>query len=160
MKRRLIIGIMGGGTVSPKVAQAAYQLGGMIAKQGWVLLNGGRNAGVMAASAQGAAEQGGTTVGILPDADTSRMADHIHIPICTGMGSARNAINVLSSDIVVACPGGPGTISEIALALKNGKTVITLDIDTGDLFARYQTEGLLVRATTPREVIQHILRLQ
>ena len=41
------------------------------------------------------------------------------------MGSARNYINVLTSDVIVACgAGGPGTASEIALALKSDKIVI------------------------------------
>ena len=156
MKRQPIIGVMGGAAVEPEVVKAAYTLGRLIAENGWVLLNGGRNAGVMAASSQGAADHGGLTVGILPDADTSQAARHIQIPICTGMGSARNTINVLSSDIVVACTGSAGTISEIALALKHGKTVITLDFDTGHLFSRYQESGRLIAATTPEEVIKAI----
>jgi len=41
------------------------------------------------------------------------------------MGSARNYINVLTSDVIVACgAGGAGTASEIALALKSGKFVV------------------------------------
>ena len=41
------------------------------------------------------------------------------------MGSARNYINVLTSDVIVACGlGGAGTASEIALALKSDKYVV------------------------------------
>lgn len=122
-----IIGVMGGGTASARAEQAAYKLGELIARQGWILLNGGRNAGIMAASAKGAADAGGITVGILPDAHATDTCPHIQIPIYTGMGGARNAINVLSSRVVVACPGGAGTLSEIALAIKHGKPVILMD---------------------------------
>jgi predicted Rossmann-fold nucleotide-binding protein len=45
------------------------------------------------------------------------------LPIYTGSGSARNAFNVLSADLCVAIGGGPGTLSEIALALKSGTPV-------------------------------------
>ncbi|MGD9008469.1 MAG: TIGR00725 family protein [Desulfobacteraceae bacterium] len=159
MKRSVIIGVMGGGSVSKEALQTAYDLGGRIAEQGWILLNGGRNAGIMAASAKGAAESGGVTVGILPDAQPSASAPHIQIPICTGMGSARNMINVLSSDVVVACPGGTGTISEIALALKHGKTVITVDFSTGELFASYRKQGRLVEVRTPHEAILKIKKI-
>jgi uncharacterized protein (TIGR00725 family) len=155
-KRPLIIGVMGGGRVSSQAVAEAYELGALIAGQGWILLNGGRNAGVMEASARGAAEHGGLTVGILPDSDRSRMAEFIQIPICTGLGSARNAINVLSSDVVVACAGGPGTISEIALALKHGKPVITLNMHTGPLFAEWRANGQLLEAESPGQVIDLI----
>jgi uncharacterized protein (TIGR00725 family) len=147
---------MGGGSASKEELQSAYELGGRIAEQGWILLNGGRDAGIMAASAKGAAERGGVTVGILPDAQPSACAPHIQIPICTGMGSARNTINVLSSDAVVACPGGTGTISEIALALKHGKTVITMGFPTGKLFDAYRKQERLVEVQTPDDAIDKI----
>lgn len=158
MKRPPIVGVMGGGHIQPSDAQSAYHLGRLIALKGWVLLNGGRNAGIMAASAKGARENGGVTVGVLPDADTSQAAKHILIPICTGMGSARNTINVLSSDIVVACVGSAGTLSEIALALKHGKRVITMGFDTGTLLTSYRKEGTLVSVQTPEEVVEQIER--
>ena len=155
-KRQRIVGVMGGGNCDRHTESAAYQLGRKIASCGWFLLNGGRNAGVMAASAKGAAEAGGITIGILPDADASDAAEHIHIPICTGMGSARNMINVLSSDVVVACKGGAGTISEIALALKHGKTVIAMGLKTGQLFDRYKRIESLVEVDTPEAAIHRI----
>jgi hypothetical protein len=37
---------------------------------------------------------------------------------------SRNHVNVLSSDVVVALPGGPGTASEVALALEYGRPVV------------------------------------
>jgi uncharacterized protein (TIGR00725 family) len=43
------------------------------------------------------------------------------------MGHARNAIVVKSADAVIAFAGEYGTLSEIALALKMGKKVISLN---------------------------------
>ena len=153
---RVIIGVMGGGRADADQTEMAYQLGKRIAAEGWVLLNGGRRTGIMDASARGAFEQGGLTVGILPDTDTRSMSPYIQIPILTGMGSARNYINALSSRVMVACPGGAGTLSEIALALKHGRAVVLMNMEVGDLFATYQAEGRLKKVATPDEAIAAI----
>jgi uncharacterized protein (TIGR00725 family) len=154
--KKTIIGVMGGGDQAPPHAiQDAYRLGELIAEQGWVLLNGGRNVGVMDASAAGASSKGGLVIGILPDRDLQRASEHLAIPILTGMGDARNVINVLSSDVVIACAGGAGTLSEIALALKNHRPVILLNFDGGDLFL----DGQIHRASSPEEAIDLTLKL-
>jgi uncharacterized protein (TIGR00725 family) len=156
MNKAFIIGVMGGGKALPTHELKAYHLGRLIAQEGWILLNGGRNSGIMEASAKGAFENGGLTIGILPDIDDSMKSAYISIPVVTGMGSARNCINVLSSHVVVACPGGAGTLSEIALALKHEKKVILFDFDPGTGFAGYQKTGDLVFVKKPEEVIEAI----
>lgn len=155
--KKLIVGVMGGGEgASPEVCEMAYKLGGLIADEGWVLLNGGWGVGVMEASARGAKEHNGLTVGIIPDRNKDLASSYIDIPIVTGMGDGRNFINILTSDIVVALPGRSGTISEIALALKNGKNVILLNFSLGDLFVEYQKAGIMVSVAKPEEVIEKI----
>lgn len=157
MIRKFIVGVMGGGeAVSQETMEMARQLGELIARQGWVLLCGGRPAGVMEAAASGAKEAGGLTVGILPGRDKRDASDYIDIAICTGMGDGRNYVNVLSSDIVVALPGRAGTISEIALALKSSKKVILLEFDLGNVFDCYHEERLLFTASTPEQAISLI----
>jgi uncharacterized protein (TIGR00725 family) len=156
MDKAYIIGVMGGGKALPSHELKAYHLGRLIALQGWILLNGGRNSGIMEASAKGAFENGGLTVGILPDNHDRRKSAYISVPIITGMGSARNYINVLSSHVVVACPGGAGTLSEIALALKHGKKVILLDFDPGTGFDDYRKKGDIVYVKTAEEAIEAI----
>jgi uncharacterized protein (TIGR00725 family) len=151
---KTIIGVMGGGSASDEILNMAVELGERIAAKGWVLLNGGRNAGVMAASAKGASQAGGLTIGILPDNDAAKAAPHIQIPIPTGIGSARNLINVLAARVVIACPGGPGTLSEVALALKHGKPVICLGWDPGPLFEAFAAGGQLHKAATAKAAIQ------
>ena len=158
MKMQLIVGVMGGGHAETTDLDNAYILGSLIAENKWILLNGGRNAGIMEASAKGAVENGGLTIGILPDDNNSKVSEYIKIPILTGMGNARNSINVLSSNVIVACPGGAGTISEIALALKTGRTVICLNFDTGKIFNKYTESGLLFNVTEPHQAITIIKR--
>jgi uncharacterized protein (TIGR00725 family) len=155
----VIIGVMGGAKASLQDKEQAYELGKMIAENGWLLLNGGRNSGIMDYSAQGACEHGGLTIGILPGSDLTALSKYIHIPIVTGMGSARNNVNVLSSRVVVAMAGGAGTISEIALALKQGKPVILLGISIEPLFKSYRQKGQLLSAQTPADAVSHIRRL-
>jgi uncharacterized protein (TIGR00725 family) len=154
----VIVGVMGGGRATPADEDLAYRLGALIARQGWVLLNGGRNAGIMAASARGAWEQGGLTVGILPDDHRGGCSPHVRIPIVTGMGHGRNAINVLSSDVVVACPGGAGTLSEIALALKAGRPLVLLGWPANPLEGT-EAGRRLHRAATPEEAVARIREL-
>jgi uncharacterized protein (TIGR00725 family) len=158
-RRFIIIGVMGGATSPPDVISSAHRLGCLIAKKGWTLLNGGRNSGVMEASARGAREMGGLTIGILPGEDREQASEFIDIPIVTGMGQARNTINVLSSDVVVACPGGAGTLSEIALALKGGKPVILLNYPKGNLIESLAASGLLHHADSPEAAVEIISNL-
>lgn len=122
-----IIGVMGpGNSAVPKDINQAVELGTLIAQSGWVLLTGGRNIGVMDAASKGARQAGGLTVGVLPSENKEGASEYLDIPICTGMGSARNNINILSSDVIVACGSGTGTTSEIMLALKAEKPLVLL----------------------------------
>jgi uncharacterized protein (TIGR00725 family) len=142
MARPAVIGVMGAGEgARPQDIETAFELGRCVARQGWVLLSGGRNAGVMDAVSKGAKAEGGLTIGIVPEANKKTLSDAVDVGIVTGMGSARNNINVLSSDVIVACGfGGSGTTSEIALALKSGRSVILLN-DRAESRAFFKTLG-------------------
>ncbi len=124
---KIIIGVMGPGDKATATdLDNAFELGKLIAQQGWILLTGGRNVGVMDAASQGAKSADGLTIGILPGKHPQGISEAVDIAIFTDMGNARNNINVLSSHVVIACGMGAGTASEIALALKSGKPVILL----------------------------------
>lgn len=74
------------------------------------------------------------------------MCDAVDIAIITGMGNARNNINVLSSHVVIACGMGAGTAAEVALAVKAGKPVILLTDDSLSklFFERMTVDGFKV----------------
>ncbi|MEP0911254.1 TIGR00725 family protein [Leptolyngbya sp. GB1-A1] len=128
--RRTIVGVMGPGeTATDRDCQTAFTLGEQIAQRGWILLTGGRAVGVMEAASRGAKQAGGLTIGILPGTTDYGMSEAIDIPIVTGMGSARNHINILTSNVIIACGMGAGTASEVALALKAQKPVILMNVD-------------------------------
>ncbi|MBA7538756.1 hypothetical protein ES705_31033 [subsurface metagenome] len=139
--KRTVIGIMGSGeNATQENKNLAYEIGKIVAKLGYIVLTGGRNCGVMEAAMKGAKDYNGTTVGIIPDDHTSRMSEFVDIPIITGMGSARNNINVLSSDLIIAIGTSPGTISEVALAIKANKKILIPDNskETIELLKRYK----------------------
>jgi uncharacterized protein (TIGR00725 family) len=147
-----------GEEIDQQTMEAARTLGRLIAEQGWVLLSGGRDSGVMKAVSEGAKQvPGSLTVGILPSVDT-RPSPHLDILIITDMGNARNNVNVLSSDIVVAVgQGGAGTASEVALALKAGKKVILLGAHPlAQSFFQALKKKLVFVAQTPLEAISLI----
>ncbi|RLB58199.1 MAG: TIGR00725 family protein [Deltaproteobacteria bacterium] len=158
-QRRRVIGVMGGARVSVEVENLAEELGRAIAGSGWVLLSGGRPAGVMQAASRGAAAAGGLVVGILPGRDPDDCAAGVTIAVATGLGDGRNLVNVLSADVVVALPGGAGTMSEVALAVKNRRPLVLLGNDPGPLVAAAEQAGRVRRAATVEQALEHIHEL-
>jgi uncharacterized protein (TIGR00725 family) len=103
--------------------QDAEAIGRGLASAGGVILCGGLG-GSMEAACRGAKQSGGLTIGILPGYDSAGANRWVDISICTGMGHSRNVILVASADVVVACGGGWGTLSEIALAIRLGRPIV------------------------------------
>jgi len=116
-----VLAVLGPSDASAEEYALAERVGVAAARAGWVVLTGG-GPGVMEAACRGAVEAGGLTLGILPTAGPGEGYPNawVQLPIYTGSGSARNAFNVLSARLCIAIGGGPGTLSEIALALKSG----------------------------------------
>ncbi len=146
-----------GENATPEENDMAYDLGKAIAEEGWITLSGGRSFGVMDASLKGASEVGGLTIGILPEHDDKNSSEHAQIKIVTSMGSGRNYISVLSSNVLVIIGMTAGTASEVALALKSRKKVILLDQDeiTIRFFKNLGSYNVLVSKTVA-ETIGHI----
>lgn len=142
------IGVMGSGK-EPWLAFSA-PLGEWIAQAGFNLLTGGGQ-GVMLAVARAFADvpgRAGRSIGILPtQADPlagfvpldGYPHPFVDIPILTPLPRRepdadrhtinRNYVNVLSSDLIVALPGGHGTAEEIALAQRWRKPLVCFGPD-------------------------------
>jgi uncharacterized protein (TIGR00725 family) len=126
MATKQIIGVIGSGReISPELFQLAYDIGRLLAQRGAAIVCGGLG-GVMEAAAKGAHENNGLTIGILPSGDKADANPYIDIAIPTGLGIARNTLVVHTADVLIAFPGAFGTLSEIALALDTGKSVVFL----------------------------------
>ena len=127
MIRRPIVCVAGGGAAADAVCELAREVGRRLGAAGALLLCGGRG-GVMEAAARGAHEGGGRTIGVLPYAPGEGEANRfIDCALSTGLGDGRNYVNARAADVLIALRGGPGTLSEIALAYKVGVPVVFLD---------------------------------
>lgn len=97
----------------------AYELGQAVAKAGWIVCNGGYG-GTMAASAQGAIEAGGHTVGVTCRIFRSSAPNpHIRQEVPTFDLLSRLNTLVRLGKAYVVLPGGTGTLLELALIWEN-----------------------------------------
>ena len=123
MKRKLKIGVIGRGDFdsggldnegldnegldngSPgSLFEMAETVGTLLARAGCILINGGLG-GVMLASAKGAKEAGGLTIGLLPGSLASEANPFIEVALPTGIGDMRNNLIVRASDGIIAIGG-------------------------------------------------------
>ena len=81
---------------------------------------------VMEAAARGCAEAGGDVIGVLPGMSAMTANPYVTLPIVTNMGHARNVIIAHTAEALIAIEGEYGTLSEMAIGLKLGKTVVQL----------------------------------
>ena len=153
---RIYIAVVGGSETNDATWAVARSVGEALARHGAVLVCGGLG-GVMEAACQGARANGGTTVGILPGPDRASANPFIDIAVATGMGEARNALVVRAADALVAVGGEFGTLSEIALALRDGKPVIGLD--TWELRREGRTIDAIVPATSAETAVDLAISL-
>jgi uncharacterized protein (TIGR00725 family) len=152
-----IVGVMGSHRDIPDAMADARRLGEAIAARGWVLLTGG-GPGLMKAASEGAWQAGGLVIGILPneraDPPSGYPNEFVHIPVFTGMRDARNIINVKTAHVVIALSGGPGTLSEIALALRAGTPVVGLHAPA------FHVEGMAALFHTASSVEEAIAKVE
>jgi uncharacterized protein (TIGR00725 family) len=97
----------------------------MLARLGITVVTGGRG-GVMEAACRGALRAGGTTIGILPTSEMSDANAWCSVVIPTGFGHARNVVNVLAGDFVIALGTSAGTLSEVCFAWIHGRPILTV----------------------------------
>lgn len=126
MPPRRYVAVCGASEATPSQLEAAREVGKLLARSGAVVINGGFG-GVMGAASEGAASEGGTVLGILPDTDRGGANPHLTLAIATGLGQARNTVIVTAADSVIAIGSGWGTLSEIALARRLDRPVFALD---------------------------------
>ncbi len=131
-RRRPTAAVIGpGDTADSALLAAAELIGAGLADAGVVVVCGGLG-GVMAAAAHGAAEHGGTVVGVLPGTDAAHAGPDVDVVLATGLGQGRNLV-VARADVVVAVGGSWGTLAEVALARRAGRPVVS--------FSGWQVQG-------------------
>jgi uncharacterized protein (TIGR00725 family) len=141
IERLPIVGVMGSGTRPYR--ERTEVLGKWLAKKNVHLLTGG-GGGVMTSVSRSfthVPDRLGRVMGIIPGTVTEsgykplrgypnpwvEIPVFTHLPLSGTSGSeqmSRNHINILTSDVIVALPGGYGTSSEVRLALYYQKPVV------------------------------------
>jgi uncharacterized protein (TIGR00725 family) len=121
------VAVIGAGRteVGSEAWELAEEVGRRLAEAGVTVVCGGRG-GVMAAAAKGAAEAGGTVIGILPGNSLAEANPHCTHVVATDIGHARNLAVVASGEVVLAVDGEWGTLSEIGLARALDRPVVAL----------------------------------
>lgn len=124
--RKLQIAVIGYNEDCTDIAsKAAYEVGREIARAGAVLVCGGLG-GVMESACRGAKENGGTTVGIIPQEEFSQANKYCDVVVCTGIGYARDFIVASSADGIIAVGGGVGTLIELGVGYMTKKTIVAM----------------------------------
>jgi uncharacterized protein (TIGR00725 family) len=150
----MFVSVIGGSRCSSHEAELAEEVGAELARRGVTLVCGGLT-GVMEAACKGARSAGGTTVGILPGNSPRDANRYVDIPVVTTIGEARNIIVVSSGQAVIAVCGEYGTLSEIALALRNRIPVVGLN--TWSLSKKGRLDDSIIVAESPVDAVDKAL---
>jgi uncharacterized protein (TIGR00725 family) len=151
MRQAAVIG-SGGCPQDSELAQLAEEVGRRLARAGVTLVCGGRE-GVMEAASRGAAEAGGSVIGIVPGSSVDEANPHCTHVVASGIGHARNLAVVGSGEVVIAVGGEWGTLSEIGHARALGRTVVALR--SWELTGRERMQGApgIVPAETAEQAV-------
>ena len=149
---------------SAKSLGEARRLGGLLAKNGFVVVCGGLG-GVMEEVCRGAKEEKGVTIGILPGKEIREANPFIDYKIATGLEWARNQIVALSCDALVMLGGEAGTLSEACIGWIYGKPLIAVEGTGGysDALAGKpidsKREDAVIGAKDAEEAVKILIRL-
>ena len=123
--------------VSAAYHEAARQVGQWIGETQRTLLYGGSKLGLMEVLARTAKEAGARVFGIVPQfvVDRNHVSELLDVEIRTAGLSDRKTVIIDRSDVLVALPGGVGTLDEVFTLLagrtanETNKRVILYDVD-------------------------------
>ncbi|MFP4273987.1 MAG: TIGR00730 family Rossman fold protein [Paracoccaceae bacterium] len=99
---------------TPSFAEEATKLGHALAENGWRLVYGAGDVGLMGAVARAAYEAGGATLGVIPMHLVAREASRIEPGrhVVTENMHERKKVMFMNSHAVVVLPGGAGSLDE------------------------------------------------
>ena len=101
--------------IDSRYLDAARELGGLLAREGWRCVNGGGAVGLMGALTDGALDAGGEVTGVIPKfmVDNGWCYDRLDDVIITADMHQRKQMMSEMADAVIALPGGVGTLEEL-----------------------------------------------
>ena len=161
----------------PRYMEAATELGQQIGKNGWRLVYGAGDVGIMGEVARSAQSSGAETVGVIPThlvgAEVAK-TDLNHLIITETMHE-RKKVMFMNADAVAVLPGGAGSLDEFfevltwaqlglhskPVALLNvagywGPLVALIDNVIGQGFAEPSLKGLISVSESVEDLIQRV----
>jgi len=101
--------------IDKKYFELTRELGQWMASEGHSLVFGGCNLGLMECIAQAVHEGGAQTIGVIPSIieKNGRASDHVEVRILCDNLSDRKDLMLAHSDVMIALPGGLGTLDEV-----------------------------------------------
>ena len=95
--------------------ETAYELGTLMAQQGWACVNGAGSAGLMRAVSDGVLDHGGHVTGVIPQFMVDNGWEYSRLPelIVTPDMHTRKEKMVELADAFIVLPGGCGTLEEV-----------------------------------------------
>lgn len=105
--------------IDPDYFRLTEELGTWMGRHGHDLVFGGCNLGLMECIARAVRRAGGRTIGIVPAIieKNGRTSDHADVVVPCSDLSDRKDLLLAQSDVLVALPGGVGTLDEIFTVL-------------------------------------------
>lgn len=143
--RSRVLAVIGAGSSDAATDAIACEVGRLLAQAGCVLITGGLE-GVMVAASRGAHEAGGLVIGVLPGSFPAEANPYVSVAVATGLGDARNAVLANTAEAFIAVGGAYGTLSEIAFALKRSKRVVGL--------GTWDVDPAVLKASSPEEAVR------
>ena len=123
--------------IEPVYFEKTRELGEWIVGNGDTIVFGGCDMGLMECIAEAVYTNGGMTIGVVPSKieENGHVSPHLSVEIPCDNLSDRKDLMLLKSDVVIALPGGLGTLDEIftvtasATIGYHGKKVILYNIN-------------------------------
>ncbi len=147
----------------------AHELGGLLARAGFVVVTGGYS-GLMAAVSRGAHEQGGFAIGLPMQHWSTVTPNTWNADLRWSRDYGTRLNHILRCAAIIALPGGVGTLSELAVAWaasqteKQAQPLVLLGECWPPLIAAMRTHlvignsdlDLLRFAATPEEAVREV----
>ena len=119
----------------PAYGAAAQHLGTALAREGWRLVYGAGDVGLMGRCAAAAVAAGGATLGGIPQHLVGREANAGTRHVVTETMHERKKVMFMNSDAIVLLPGGAGSLDELFEVVTwrqlglHDKPVVLIDVD-------------------------------
>lgn len=147
-----------------RVEKFAEEVGKIIGKKGIVLITGGMD-GVMEAASRGAKMKNGITIGT-PGRERGISNKYVDIEILTPIDIGDFLfVGTLSCDAFIVVPGSAGTMAELCLAYRAKKPIVILSgfsKEYDNMIDNYIDEGKFIKifgADSPKEAVDLAIRL-